>query len=99
MKNPPCVDHTDSDVHGVKKWGLAPLFTKYEFKPEQNRRNVMKSSTKDSAKSKMHQIKGKVKEVAGKAVGNPDLELEGEVENQEGKVQGKVGGLKKVVGK
>ena len=59
----------------------------------------MKSSTKDSAKGKMHQIKGKVKEVTGKVVGNPDLELEGKVEIQEGKVQGKAGGLKKVVGK
>ena len=52
-----------------------------------------------SAVRRSHRFKGKVKEVTGKAVGNPDLELEGKVENQEGKVQGKVGGLKKVVGK
>ncbi len=33
----------------------------------------MKSSTRDEAEGKMHQAKGKVKEVIGKAVNNPDL--------------------------
>jgi uncharacterized protein YjbJ (UPF0337 family) len=59
----------------------------------------MKSSTKDKAEGKMHQVKGKVKETVGKVVGNDDLEAEGKSENLEGKVQEKVGDVKKVLGK
>jgi uncharacterized protein YjbJ (UPF0337 family) len=59
----------------------------------------MKSSTKDKAEGKMHQVKGKIKEAAGKVVGNEDLEAEGKGENLEGKVQEKVGDVKKVLGK
>ena len=58
----------------------------------------MKSSTKDNMEGKMHQVKGKIKETVGKAVGNPDLEAEGKVEDLEGKVQEKIGDVKKVVG-
>jgi uncharacterized protein YjbJ (UPF0337 family) len=64
-----------------------------------NRRNTMKSSTQDKAEGKMHQVKGKIKEAVGKAVGNEDLEAEGTGENLEGKVQEKVGDVKKVLGK
>jgi uncharacterized protein YjbJ (UPF0337 family) len=59
----------------------------------------MKSSTKDNAEGKMHQVKGKIKEVAGEIVGNRDLEAEGKYENLAGKVQEKLGQVKKVVGK
>jgi uncharacterized protein YjbJ (UPF0337 family) len=59
----------------------------------------MKSSTKDNAEGKMHQVKGKVKETIGKVVGNDDLEAEGKIENLHGKVQEKVGEAKKIVGK
>ena len=59
----------------------------------------MKSSTKDNAEGKMHQVKGKIKETVGKAVGNPDLEVEGKVEKIEGQVQEKVGQIKKVLDK
>jgi uncharacterized protein YjbJ (UPF0337 family) len=59
----------------------------------------MKSSTKDKAEGKMHQVKGKIKEAVGKTVGNKDLEAEGKGENLEGKVQEKVGDVKKVGGK
>lgn len=52
-----------------------------------------------NAKGKMHQVKGKIKEAVGKAVGNRDLETEGKSENLEGKVQEKVGQAEKVVGK
>jgi uncharacterized protein YjbJ (UPF0337 family) len=47
----------------------------------------------------MHQVKGKIKEVVGKVVNDEDLEAEGKVENIEGKVQEKVGDIKKVVEK
>ncbi|MFZ3208430.1 MAG: CsbD family protein [Geobacteraceae bacterium] len=59
----------------------------------------MKSSTKDQAEGKFHELKGKVKEVAGRLSDNPKLEAEGAGEKIVGKVQGKVGQIKKVLGK
>jgi len=59
----------------------------------------MKSSTKDNAEGKMHQVKGAIKEIAGKIVGNRDLEAEGKDENLNGKVQEKIGQIKKVLDK
>jgi len=59
----------------------------------------MKSSTQDKSEGKWHQLKGKIKQVTGKAVGNRDLEAEGKAENTDGKVQEKVGQIKDVVGK
>ena len=59
----------------------------------------MKSSTQDKAEGKWHKVKGKIKQVAGKAVGNRDLEAEGDAESIDGKVQEKVGQIKDVVGK
>jgi uncharacterized protein YjbJ (UPF0337 family) len=59
----------------------------------------MKSSTKDNAEGKMHQVKGKIKETVGKAVGNNDLEAEGKIEKLGGKVQENLGKVEKIVGK
>ena len=59
----------------------------------------MKSSTQDKAEGKWHKVKGKIKQVAGKAVGNRDLEAEGKVENVDGKIQEKIGQIKDVGGK
>jgi uncharacterized protein YjbJ (UPF0337 family) len=59
----------------------------------------MKSSMKDEAQGKWHKVKGKIKEVAGKVTGNPDLESEGKAEGRAGKVQEKVGEVKKVFDK
>ncbi len=59
----------------------------------------MKSSTNDKAEGKMHQVKGKIKEAGGKALGNEELEAEGKGENLKGKAQEKVGDVKKVGGK
>jgi len=63
------------------------------------RRNTMKSSTKDKAEGTFHEVKGKVKEVAGKVTDNPKLEAEGTVEKIAGKVQQKIGQVKKVLEK
>lgn len=41
-----------------------------------------------------HQIKGSVKEAAGKVTGDKKLEAEGKVEKTSGKVQNAVGGAK-----
>ena len=40
------------------------------------------------------QAKGKVKEVAGKALGDSKLESEGQADQVKGKVQNAIGGLK-----
>jgi uncharacterized protein YjbJ (UPF0337 family) len=68
-------------------------------KPNSDRRNAMKSGTRDEAEGKWHQVKGKVKEIAGKVVMNPDLEAEGKAESRSGDVQEKIGEIKKVAGK
>ncbi|MFO7684859.1 MAG: CsbD family protein [Desulfobacterales bacterium] len=59
----------------------------------------MKSSTQDKSEGKWHKTKGKIKQLAGKAVGNRDLEAEGKAENIDGKVQEKIGQIKDVVEK
>jgi len=59
----------------------------------------MKSSTKDHAEGTFHQMKGKIKEVAGKLSDNTELEAEGTGEKIAGKVQEKIGEIKKVWGK
>ncbi len=59
----------------------------------------MKSSKRDNAEGKMHQVKGTIKEVAGRMVGNKDLEGEGKDENTKGKIQEKLGEIKKVMDK
>jgi uncharacterized protein YjbJ (UPF0337 family) len=69
------------------------------LKGEILRRNTMKSSTKDQAKGTFHELKGKVKEVAGKLSDDPTLEAEGTGEKIAGKVQEKIGQVKKVFGK
>ncbi len=59
----------------------------------------MKSSTQDKAEGTFHEIKGKVKEVAGDISNNEQLEAEGAAEKLAGKVQKKVGQVKEVLGK
>ncbi|MFO7962658.1 MAG: CsbD family protein [Desulfobacterales bacterium] len=59
----------------------------------------MKYSTQDKSEGKWRKLKGKIKQVTGKAVGNRDLEAEGKAENIDGKIQEKVGQIKDVVGK
>jgi uncharacterized protein YjbJ (UPF0337 family) len=67
--------------------------------PNSGRRNIMKSSTRDEAEGMLHQVKGKVKEIAGKVSMNPDLEAEGQDEILVGKAQEKIGQVEKVLGK
>ena len=59
----------------------------------------MKSSAKDQLTGKLHEIKGAVKEIAGKATDNPQLESEGTAEKITGTVQRTIGEVKKVFGK
>lgn len=59
----------------------------------------MKSSTKDKIEGGLNQASGKVKEALGKATDNPKLTAKGQAENLAGKLQSKVGDIKKVVEK
>jgi uncharacterized protein YjbJ (UPF0337 family) len=61
--------------------------------------NFMKTSTKDKVEGTLHEIKGKVKEAAGKLSDNPTLEGEGLGEKIVGKVQKKLGQVEKVLEK
>jgi len=58
----------------------------------------MKSSTKDRAKGRLQEAKGSVKEKAGRAARDPNLQDRGTAEKVGGKVQRKVGEVKKVFG-
>jgi uncharacterized protein YjbJ (UPF0337 family) len=46
---------------------------------------------------KFHEVKGEIKERAGKATNNPSLENEGTDEKTAGKVQKKIGQVEKVL--
>lgn len=58
----------------------------------------MKSSTQDRTEGTAKNIAGTVKAATGKLVGNPRLEAEGRAEKIDGKIQTKVGEIKKVLG-
>ncbi len=73
-------------------------FEKSAQKGRERRILFMRSSTKDKIKGSLLEAKGKVKEESGKAVGNPDLRDRGTGEKVAGKVQKKVGDIKKVFG-
>jgi uncharacterized protein YjbJ (UPF0337 family) len=56
----------------------------------------MKSSTRDKIKGGFKEAKGKAKEKAGQATGNPDLRDRGTADKAGGKVRRKIGDVKKV---
>jgi uncharacterized protein YjbJ (UPF0337 family) len=58
----------------------------------------MKTGTKDVVAGKIHEVKGAVKKTVGKLTNNPDLEADGRVEEVAGKVQNKIGHVKKILG-
>ena len=62
----------------------------------QKERTAMKKSSQDQAEGKMHEVKGKIKEKAGRLTNNPRLEEEGTDEKVGGKIQKKVGQVEKV---
>jgi uncharacterized protein YjbJ (UPF0337 family) len=59
---------------------------------------MMKPSTDDQTTGKIHEVKGAIKEKVGKLTNNPDLEADGNVEKNAGKVQNWVGKVEKSVG-
>jgi uncharacterized protein YjbJ (UPF0337 family) len=59
----------------------------------------MQSSTKDQAQGMFYKVKGKIKEIFGKASNNTEIESEGKSDQMAGKIQQKAGEVEKVVGK
>jgi uncharacterized protein YjbJ (UPF0337 family) len=56
----------------------------------------MKQSTRDEAKGKFHEVKGKIKQKIGRATNNPNREAEGQDEKVAGKIQKKIGQVERV---
>jgi len=56
----------------------------------------MNPSTNDQIEGKLHEVKGKVEEAVGQAIGNPNLEAEGTAENLAGKAQQKLGQIERI---
>jgi uncharacterized protein YjbJ (UPF0337 family) len=56
----------------------------------------MKPSTRDQIEGTLHELKGNVKEQAGQLTDNPKLRAKGQAEKLAGKVQTKVGQVKRV---
>ena len=54
---------------------------------------------KDQVKGRINETKGKAKKVAGKVLGDKDLELEGRVQSSIGSVQAGYGDLKEDIKK
>jgi uncharacterized protein YjbJ (UPF0337 family) len=73
--------------------GLAPYLLQSRCTKE---RKQMNPSAKDQIEGKFHEVKGKIKEMAGHVVNNPNVEAEGKVEKLGGKVQKKMGQVEKV---
>lgn len=51
----------------------------------------MKASTTNKGRGAANIVKGKAKEIAGKVVGRPTLELKGKAQKEVGKIQRSVG--------
>jgi uncharacterized protein YjbJ (UPF0337 family) len=66
--------------------------------PEEQSIDV-KSGTQDKIEGTAKNLAGKVKAGAGKALGNPRLEAQGDSDQVEGNDQKKVGEIKKVFGR
>ena len=58
----------------------------------------MKPSTEDKTTGTLHEVKGAIKQEAGKLTKNPNLEVDGVAEKNAGKVQNVVGKIEKAVG-
>jgi len=56
----------------------------------------VKQGLKDRIKGTFHDMKGTIKETAGKVTNNPDLAAEGQGEKLAGKIQKKVGQIEEV---
>jgi uncharacterized protein YjbJ (UPF0337 family) len=56
-----------------------------------------KSGTQDEIEGATKNLTGKIKETTGKALGNPRLEAQGDIDQIQGHAQKKVGEIKRVL--
>jgi uncharacterized protein YjbJ (UPF0337 family) len=77
----------------------SPLSFGYERAVIVRRRTTMTTGNEDQLKGKTHEVKGAIKEKIGQVTNDASLEAEGPDENTGGKIQKKVGEIKKVFGK
>jgi uncharacterized protein YjbJ (UPF0337 family) len=59
---------------------------------------MIKPSTQDRTEGSLHEVKGKIKEEAGKATNDNDLEASGKAEKNAGTVQKWIGRAERAVG-
>jgi uncharacterized protein YjbJ (UPF0337 family) len=60
---------------------------------------MIRRSTKERAKGRAQEVKGSAKEKIGTKMGRPDIQDRGTAERVQGKVQRKVGEIRRVFGK
>jgi uncharacterized protein YjbJ (UPF0337 family) len=89
-----CPAHSPWPVSSHANFGRGRGGLKGAVKCDQEK--VMKPSTTDQIQGKLHELKGKAKEKAGKVTNNPNLAADGQDEKIAGKVQRKVGQIEKV---
>jgi uncharacterized protein YjbJ (UPF0337 family) len=59
---------------------------------------TMKPHTKDQAEGNLHEVKGNIKEVVGKATNDPKLEISGKTEKKAAEAQKIIGQVEKANG-
>jgi len=90
--------YLDSTQQAVPSLRLAMHMLLSNRSRQKNKESKMNQSTKDDLQGKAHELKGAVKEAAGKVTNKPDLEAEGQNEKLAGTIQKKVGQVEKVLG-
>jgi len=89
----------DLATYGIPpKQPVAPTLVKSHATTTRRKGNLMKPSAQDRTEGNLHEVKGEIKEQAGKVTNNSDLEVSGEAEKKVGKVQKWIGRAEKAVG-
>jgi len=83
----------DITTAGLASYGTPPK----QLVPEK-RKKMIKPSTQDRTEGKLHEVKGRIKEEAGKLTNDSNLEISGTAEKDAGKVQNWVGRAEKAIG-
>jgi uncharacterized protein YjbJ (UPF0337 family) len=78
---------------------MQDVIDKVRLADEKHRRKHMKPSMKDQIQGKLHELKGKTKQQAGKLTNNPRLTADGQNEKLAGKIQKKIGQVEAVLEK
>jgi uncharacterized protein YjbJ (UPF0337 family) len=95
-KSARCVRHRTYRRNAVADTGLVALTACRPFTGTRYEEQVM-GINKDQVKGRVTEAEGKIKEVAGKLVGNETLELKGKIQKVQGEAQAAAGDLRKDV--